>query len=357
MITPAAHNVLHQAWCEGNVIKLPPDQLERVVYEEVNEVIQRLGGKWKGGRTKGHVFDFYDPAPLLASVQASGIMPPKNPTAFFPTPAPIVADMVRISGIAFSGWRILEPSAGTGAIADAIRAAAPDAQIDVCEVLDLNRALLEGKGYSIVAEDFLDWKPGPIYDAVLMNPPFSVEKDKAAWLTHLMHAWSLLKNGGKLVCIAPANITFGDNSKLNTARDLILQYGGIDDIPAGAFKDSGTGVATAFIWMNKESQEWREREYNGWVNYHQWLLFLHIDNDQKDTDAFNALLDAEAANSELLAFLNGIVKQARGMGDWIAWDEQQQQLALAECYERAGRVLEAPMPKVETFDDLPLFAI
>lgn len=45
------------------------------------------------------------------------------------------------------------------------------------------------------------------------------------------------------------------------------------------------------------------------------------------------------------------------MGDWIAWDNQQQQLALAECYERAGRALEDPTPTLELYGDLPLFAI
>lgn len=263
-ITPAAHAVLTQAWCEGNIIKLPPDQLEREVYEEVNEVIQRLGGHWKKNK-KGHAFDFYDPAPLLAGVQASGLMPPKNPTAFFPTPKGIVADMVRIADVYLSDGRILEPSAGTGAIADAIRMAAPDATIDCCEVLDLNRAVLASKGHAVVCDDFLTWKPGKVYDAILMNPPFSLTGDASAWHTHLLHAWSLLKDGGKLVCIAPGNAS----DKHPATRDLILQYGGIDDIPAGAFKESGTGIATAFIWMYKDSQAWRNQEHNGFANYHQ----------------------------------------------------------------------------------------
>lgn len=342
-ISPAAHAVLQNAWCEGVAVKLPPTPLDRAIYDEVNEVLVRLGGKWKTNR-KAHIFDFYDPAPLLAAVQASGLMPPKNPTAFFPTPKPLVADMLRVAEVAGlhsrlthdrRKARILEPSAGTGAIADAVCVAC-DAEIDCCEVLDLNRAVLESKGHVVVADDFLSWNPGAVYDAIVMNPPFSLPGDKQAWLTHLLHAWSLLKDGGRLVCIAPAGARFRSDARLEAARDLILQYGGIDDIPAGTFKESGTGVATAFLWMNRTSQAWRDEEYQGWANYHQWLLFLHIDNTRESTDAFQALIDQHAPDNDMLAFLTKIVREVRELGDWICWDEYNQALALAAYHCHFG---------------------
>jgi len=348
--------VLRNAWCDGNVLKLPPEQLDRTVYEGVNEVVTRLGGKWKGGKTKGHVFAFYAPAPLLASVQATGIMPPKNPTAFFPTPASLVDDMIRAADIHdWSEARYCEPNGGTGAIADAIRAAAPNATLDVCEILDLNRAVLESKGYAITAEDFLAWNPSRVYDAIIMNPPFAAKDDATAWLTHLLHAWSLLKCGGKLVCIAPSSLRFNDSAAIRAARDLILQHGGMGALPAGTFKVSGTMAATEFITMHNVSQEWREQECQGWPNYHQMLLFLHIDNDQKNSDTFNALIDRQAPDSDVLNFLSKIVEQAKAIGDWICWDATQQQLALAEYRERAGLVLEETPVVVEKTGQLSLF--
>lgn len=328
--------MLCSAWCEGQIIKLPPDQLERAVYEEVNEVIQRLGGQWKTNK-KGHVFSFYDPAPLLAGVQSSGLMPPKNPTAFFPTPAGVIADMIRCIDYLPESPRILEPSAGIGNIADAVSATYPDAVIDCCEILDLNRAVLESKGHVVVADDFLTWQPGAVYDAIVMNPPFSVAKDKTAWATHLMHAWSLLKDDGYLVCITPAAIEFRDDTTHKTIRDLVRQYGGIESIDAGAFKDSGTGVATCMAWMRKDDQSWRAQPYQGWPNYHQWLLFLHIDNDRQTTDAWHALIDRKAERADVLKFLSGVVERA---GDWIAWDARQQALAFGEFAGLAGVELE-----------------
>lgn len=343
-----AHDVLRLAWCEGNIIKLPPDQLERDIYEEVNEVLVRLGGKWKGGRTKGHVFSFYAPAPLLASVQATGIMPPKNPTAFFPTPAPIVADMLRAAEIEqwFEGARVLEPSAGTGGIADAIRAQRPDVEIDCCEVLDLNRAVLESKRYRVVAEDFLTWQPGAVYDAILMNPPFSVAGDKTAWATHLLHAWSLLRQDGYLVCIVPAALGFREDATHQAIQDLVATFGGTDAIPGGAFKDSGTGVATQMVWLRKEDLSWQDRPYQGFPNWHQWALFLYVDNEHTDCDTWNALVERRAPDADVLTFLSRIVKQARKLGEGIAWDAEQQRLALAHYHEECGdEALELPAPR------------
>jgi hypothetical protein len=334
-LSPAAHAVLCSAWCEGNVIKLPPDQLERAVYEEVNEVIQRLGGQWK--TKKGHVFSFYDPAPLLAGIQSCGLMPPKNPTAFFPTPRAIIQDMLKTIDYLPDTPRILEPSAGAGAIADALRAKYSDAEIDCCELLDLNRAILEQKGYTVVCEDFLDWQPGAVYDAIVMNPPFSVKADKTAWATHLLHAWSLLKEDGYLVCITPAAIEFRDDAAHRELRYLVAQYGGFEPIPAGAFKGSGTGVATCMVWLRRADQSWRDRPHQGWPNYHQWLLFLHIDNTREDTDKWQELIDTRADDSAVLAFLGGVVERARKAGDWIAWDTEQQQIARAEFCKLAGK--------------------
>lgn len=344
-ISPAAHTVLCAAWCEGNVIKLPPEQLEREIYEEVNEVIVRLGGKWKGGRTKGHAFAFYPPAPLLAGVQASGLMPPKNPTAFFPTPALIVADMLRAAESEqwFEGARVLEPSAGTGGIADAIRTVRPDVQIDCCEVLDLNRAVLESKGYTVAADDFLTWQPGAVYDAILMNPPFSVAGDKTAWATHLLHAWSLLRHDGYLACIVPAALGFRDDATHREIQNLVARFGGTDAIPAGAFKESGTGVATQMVWLRKEDLSWQEREYQGFPNWHQWALFLHVDNEHADSDAWQALVDRRAPDADVVRFLSSIIKKAREMGEGIAWDAEQQRLALAHYHEECGdELLEQP---------------
>jgi hypothetical protein len=51
------------------------------------------------------------------------------------------------------------------------------------------------KGHNLVAEDFLEYKPDPVYNMVIVNPPFEDDLD----LGHDKHAWSCLKPGGILL--------------------------------------------------------------------------------------------------------------------------------------------------------------
>jgi hypothetical protein len=269
-------------------------KLERSLYEEVDEALTRCGGKWTK-KVKAHVFP-YDPAPLIQAILETGEMPPKNPTAFFPTPADVVSDL--LSAVPW-GWmpddtRILEPSAGTGALLDAIRMRQKLNEgdgwaIDCCEVLELNRAQLRAKGYTVVAEDFLEYQPEEQYDLIVMNPPFSVEEDSLAYITHIEHAFSMLKNGGKLLAIAPPGFKFRQDKRSVDFFLLVASHGVIWDNPEGAFKESGTGVATVNIEMTKLDQSWRRQPYNGWPSWHAWLLSLYADQDRGIYDQLEKL--------------------------------------------------------------------
>lgn len=255
--------------------------LGRALYEDVNEVLTRLGGKWNK-KAKAHLFP-YDPAPLVNAVIDSRQMPPKNPTAFFPTPKPIVDSMIEISRLWNNSCaRILEPSAGTGAIAEAIREHAPDATLHVCEFLDVNRSVLASKGFQIVANDFMEYQPDEPYDYILMNPPFSLDGDKYAYVTHIMRAWELLADHGQLVAIVPPGwIDACKNTKLNQFADFVCDYLDFTEIGAGAFKESGTMVNTYIIHGQKDSEPWTRKKYNGWNSYHAWHMSLWLDNDYK----------------------------------------------------------------------------
>jgi protein-L-isoaspartate O-methyltransferase len=91
--------------------------------------------------------------------------------------------------------RVLEPEAGSGCIADAVRKITP--HVDCVEVNYDLRKLLELKGHRLIGDDFLELAPQPVYDAVLMNPPFSAE-----W-KHIRHAYDFLRPGGTLVSVCP----------------------------------------------------------------------------------------------------------------------------------------------------------
>src|SRR6266702_3729890 len=99
-------DVLRNGHTTGMSYFLPTGQLDRKLYQEVNEVLERIGGKWNR-KAKAHLFEI-DPAALLDLVSTTGEMPPRNPTAFFPTPEPVIAELLR-GGIPAHAWHILEP--------------------------------------------------------------------------------------------------------------------------------------------------------------------------------------------------------------------------------------------------------
>jgi hypothetical protein len=283
LIDPQILQILANATCQEFNVKLNSPQLERSVYEQVDELLTRLGGKWKGGRAAAHVFP-YDPAPLLKAVVGSGEWPPKNPYAFFPTPKPVIrrmweladlsAEKIKDVGEILRPFRILEPSAGSGAIAEFIRSkilewACPlegepcDVRdliaYDLVEIQPLNVKMLRAKNLGEVYEqDFAHFKPEYKYDLVVMNPPFSVEGDKNAYITHIYQAWNLLEEGGIIVAVVPAAFTFRSDKTSLDFKEFVAKHGGYEMLPAQAFKESGTNVATALVTLSKKDNSWRK---------------------------------------------------------------------------------------------------
>lgn len=149
----------------------------------------------------------------------------------FPTPAHVVAQMVDMAGIE-AGNKVLEPSAGTGAILDQI----PEG----CEVVavEINATLcgrLDASGRAVVVGDFLNCTPDNIgtFDRVLMNPPFKDGSD----IKHIKHALTMLKDGGRLVAICANGPR--QNEQL---RPLSTEW---IELERGTF--SGTDVSTVLL--------------------------------------------------------------------------------------------------------------
>jgi predicted RNA methylase len=256
-ISDAARAVLSNVRIEGTILYLPPGHLARLLYEEVNKVLERLGGKWKGGKVRGHIFDS-DPSEDMQVLVQTGEMPPKNPLAFFATPIPVILEMLHDPGlprIPETAKRILEPSAGTGNIAVQVmlycKAHDIEATIDCCEIVPMHQERLQQQRFPVVAADFLDYHPGAVYDAILMNPPFSTAEDNLAYITHILHAWELLAPHGILIAIAPAGLGFRNEKKVRDFRMLIDANGGWQRLPSESFKESGTGVETTILALIK----------------------------------------------------------------------------------------------------------
>lgn len=168
---------------------------------------------------------------------------------FVPTPPGVVADMVRWAELE-SGERVLEPSAGKGDIADVVRDAA-DVRLDAVELNATLREILTGKGHRLVANDFLQYEPGPVYDKVLMNPPFEGLAD----IDHVRHAFELLRPGGRLVAIMGEGTFFREDKKAKLFRDGLLSRYAVHEqrLPEGAFLEGirPTGVRARLVVLDK----------------------------------------------------------------------------------------------------------
>ena len=110
--------------------------------------------------------------------------------AFYPTPA-AVAELALHQLYVKPGMRILEPSAGVGGLVKPLLAAG--AQVDAIEIHPDRAAALEAIAHPalrVSCANFLSVAPEPIYDAVVMNPPF----EGTHCLDHVRHAYDFLSD-------------------------------------------------------------------------------------------------------------------------------------------------------------------
>ena len=149
---------------------------------------------------------------------------------YYPTPAKVVERVVDTLGN-MKGELVLEPSCGCGRFMDALRA--KGAEVHGVEY-DIGRAeQTRAKGHAVMRANFLELVPQPIYDSVVMNPPFYGKH----YAKHVRHAMQFLKEGGSLTAILPATARY-DHGLLDDLR------GRWCDLPVGAFAESGTNITT-----------------------------------------------------------------------------------------------------------------
>lgn len=172
---------------------------------------------------------------------------------FFPTPAPLAARMAEMLDVK-PGMRVLEPSAGKGNLADAVRDEYPGAEVDVVEQSNTLREILKEKGYSILGHDFNDFEKSIKYDRIIMNPPFSDGIDA----DHVRKAYAHLAPGGRLVAIAGEGIFFRKDKKAQEFRTWFDSVNGTSEQMEGAFLDrhevATTGVNSRLLVIDKPEE-------------------------------------------------------------------------------------------------------
>lgn len=243
-LAPEIVEILRGLRVSGNVVYID-QQLDRDLYVKVNKALEALGGKWNR-KIRGHVFPEDPSEKLMQAVVTEKVVDPKKEFGFFETPDTLASEIVLTADLG-DRMRVLEPSAGRGAIADVVAYMCPGCRLEVVEIQEENRKVLKGKGHRLVGKDFMKFKKKG-YDRIVMNPPFAKQQD----IAHVRHAFSLLKPGGRLVSVMGASVKFRSDKKAVSFREFLEEHGAtVVDLPPETFREAGTLVNAVLVTVDK----------------------------------------------------------------------------------------------------------
>jgi len=307
------------------IIAPPALEIDKTLYAKAKKILTDLDGTWLHRK---FVFK-YEPAPVFKNILETGLLPEKNPHAFFPTPPAVIDhmflmadsdltelfevrnEMARDNGQLF---RILEPEAGTGQIAKRLREIAGECQIDTVEVNSINQAILTEEGFNPYCGDFLEYNTDNeiLYDFIFMNPPFSTKGLPQAYIAHFNHAYYMLKPGGKIVLAAPTSFRHNSHSmvkeflKFLTVNDSAY----CEECDDKAFKESGTVTDTCLVAVEKPynqpsrdavSEKIRER------------FEIYARNQGDDLDRLIKTIKVKSKQSDMDSVSNAITDWCKGI--------------------------------------------
>lgn len=174
---------------------------------------------------------------------------------FYPSPPAVVDALLADLNLERTA-RILEPSAGRGAIVHGLRAKG-FTEIDAIEIDPRHVAhlrLCAIRGLDVQPGNFLLMPARAEYDAVVMNPPFY----GTHWMEHVVHAFDWLKPDGVLRAILPVTAEVGESAKHEAFRAWAskrTRWGrGVrfQALPPESFVASGTRINTVILELHRE---------------------------------------------------------------------------------------------------------
>lgn len=169
-----------------------------------------------------------------------------NIEGFFPTPGSVINMMLDLCGD-LEGASVFDPSAGIGSILEAAKA--KGANVSGLEINWTLADYCKFQGFAVGRGDFMELEP-KAFDYVLMNPPF--ERKQAA--IHTQRALDFVKDGGRLVAVAPSVLKNGQNYEFFRAWLAKYEHEWLN-VQSGAFNASDsfrkTGVETKIIAIYK----------------------------------------------------------------------------------------------------------
>lgn len=155
------------------------------------------------------------------------------------------------------GQRVLEPSAGEGHLVRQL--IGHGLSVHAVEVsADRHHKLRRYAGDGVTAEqaNFLEVEPRPVFDHVVMNPPFSGRH----WMKHVRHAFEFLAPGGRLSAILPASAEIKEDREHLAFRRWASQnparrwdHRQWEELPAESFSEAGTRINTVILRLGRSA--------------------------------------------------------------------------------------------------------
>ena len=234
--------VLKESRCEENRLHLPR-QLPRDLYIKTAKILELLGGKWNRSLA-AHVFEGDCAERVDEAVIAGEVTDFKKLYQFYETPPELARRMVAMADVR-EGYRVLEPSAGKGAILKALPPAVHRTAVELNGAMVDLVTLTDRVHYG----DFLACN-GELgsFDRIIANPPFRSGQD----VDHVRHMHHLLKPGGILVTVMSPAWQYRMDKKHADFRTWLEQLDfEVEDLPEGTFKCSGTNVRALLVTIRK----------------------------------------------------------------------------------------------------------
>lgn len=179
---------------------------------------------------------------------------------YFATPEPLGQKMVQWVD-ARGGDKVLEPSAGHGAIARWFGENVERTVVEPSSALRSRLALvIDPANDRVVDANFEDLSINNKYDAIAMNPPFGSGGRTA--IDHLAKAAQHLREGGRVAAIIPTgpaadkkfdNWLYEQNDKGQSVHGDLHMVADIK-LPQSAFERAGTSVAARVVVIDKSSE-------------------------------------------------------------------------------------------------------
>lgn len=178
---------------------------------------------------------------------------------FYPTPREVIEKMLMDDSPA--GLVVLEPSAGSGNIARALREAGA-AEVLTCEIDPNLQPILRRDGFRLIASDFMSVTAEQVshVNMIVMNPPFS------QGVRHIQHAYDIAPAGCVIVALCnTSNLESSYYSHYREFAELVNLHGyaeSLGDVFSTAERKTNCRVSLVKLWKEGKGAD----EFTGYFS-------------------------------------------------------------------------------------------